>query len=149
MDLKQHVRKELHAAMKAGDTVKRETLRTLLSAIMNAEVEKKEALNAEDYVAVVQREAKKRRESIEAFEAGGRLERAAVETQELHLLQSYLPQQLTQEALQEVVRNVIEQLSAQGTPNLGSVMGRVMGQVKGQADGNVVRQVVTELLQDA
>jgi len=149
MDLKQHVQKELHVAMKAGDTVKRETLRTLLSAIMNAEVEKKEALNAEDYVAVVQREAKKRRESIEAFEAGGRLERAAVETQELHILQSYLPQQLTREALQEVVRSVIEALSAQGTPNLGSVMGRVMGQVKGQADGNVVRQVVTELLQDA
>jgi len=147
MDLKNKVQADLQAAMKERDSVRRETLRTLLTSLTNAEMEKKDALNEEEFIQVVQREGKKRREAIEAFEAGGRQDRAQKEAQELEVLKAYLPKQLSEDEIKAVVQELIE--NAPGVPNMGQLMGQAMGRLKGQADGNTVRGIVTQLLEQA
>lgn len=147
MEFRDRLQKDLQAAMKAGDVIKRETLRTLLTALTNAEVDKQGEFTEYDVAAVLQREVKKRREAIEAYRDGGRQELADKETQELRILQTYMPKQLSPQEIEAVVGQIIAGLSAAGKPNLGQVMGAAMGKLKGQADGNVVRQVVAKLLQ--
>ena len=145
MNPKDKVQTDLQTAMKEKDSVRRETLRTLLTSLTNAEMEKKDALNEEEFVQIVQRESKKRREAIEAFEAGGRQDRAQKEAQELDVLKAYLPKQLSEDEITAVVRELIE--SAPTTPNMGQLMGQAMGRLKGQANGNTVRSIVTRLLE--
>ena len=147
MEFRDRLQKDLQAAMKAGDVIKRETLRTLLAALTHAEVEKQGEFTDADLAAVLQREVKKRREAIEAYQAGGRKDLVDKETQELHILQTYMPKQLSPQEIETVVSQIIAGLSAAGNPNLGQVMGAAMGKLKGQADGNAVRQVVAKLLQ--
>ena len=147
MEFRDRLQKDLQAAMKAGDVIKRETLRTLLAALTHAEVEKQGEFTDADLATVLQREVKKRREAIEAYQAGGRKDLVDKETQELHILQTYMPKQLSPQEIEAVVSQIIAGLSAAGKPNLGQVMGAAMGKLKGQADGNAVRQVVAKLLQ--
>jgi len=147
MDIKTQLQKDIQAAMKAGDSVKRETLRGLLAAHTNAEIEVKGELSQDDFTNVVNREVKKRREAIEAFKAGGREDRMKKETRELEILQTYLPEQLSSEEIKMVVQSIIDSLNAQGAPGLGQVMGQAMGKLKGKADGNTVRKIVSDLLE--
>lgn len=145
MNLKDKVQADLQAAMKEGDSVRRETLRTLLTSLTNAEVEKKGELDEGEFIQVVQRESKKRREAIEAFKAGGRQDRAQQESQELEVLKAYLPKQLSEDEIKAVVQELIHQ--APTPPSMGQLMGQAMGRLKGQADGNTVRRIVTQLLE--
>jgi len=142
---RERLQKDLSAATKAGDKTRRDTIRLLLTALTNEEVALDVAeLDEEQFVAVVQREAKKRRESIEAYREAGRQERAAAEEAELKVLGSYLPAQADEGEIESVVREIIDNLP--GEPAMGPVMGQAMGRLKGKADGAVVRRVVERLL---
>jgi uncharacterized protein len=147
--LKQQLQEELKRSMLAKDALKTSTLRMLLSALNYAEINKGganyEATDA-DVMAVIQKEAKQRRDSIEAFESGGRQEMADKEKQELQILQVYLPKQMTEEEIRKLVDEAVSQSGATGMQDIGKVMGSLIPKVKGNADGNLVNKVVREKL---
>jgi len=150
MTLKEKLRTDLTAAMKARDEVRSSTLRMVLTAITNAEVAGKQAreLSDDEIIGVLSSEAKKRREASAAFADGGRPEQAQKETAEAAVITEYLPAQLTPEEISALVAAAIEQTgaSADGMKAMGKVMGVVTPQVKGKADGGAVAAEVRRQL---
>ena len=136
----------LKAAMKGHDNERRDVIRLAQSAIKQVEIDSRKALSAEDVVAILQKEAKMRRESIEEMRNAGRADDAAQGEQELTILEEFLPQQMSREEIEKLVQQVIDEVGAVSTGEMGKVMGKLMPQVKGRADGNLVNQVVRELL---
>jgi uncharacterized protein YqeY len=145
-NLKQKLAEDLKQAMKGGDTVKRSTLRMLMSAAHNAEIARQASLDDGDIVGIIAKEIKQRRESIEAFKQGNRQDLIAKEEAEMAILQAYMPQQMSREEITEAVRKVIGEVGAQGPGDKGKVMGKIMAELKGKADGREINAVVTELL---
>lgn len=141
-ELKDRLRTDLTAAIKARDEVRSSTLRMVLTAITNAEVAGKQAreLTDEDVLGVLTSEGKKRREAAEAFEEAGRTEQAAKERAELEVLGDYLPEQLTEDEIVALVTDAIEATGAreEGMRAMGKVMGALQPKVKGRADGAFV-----------
>lgn len=148
--LKDRLRSDLTASMKARDEIRSSTLRMVLTAITNAEVAGKEqkVLTDEEVIGVLATEAKKRREAAVAFEEGGRTEMAARETAEGVVIADYLPAQLSEAEIVDVVTAAIEQTGAagEGMRAMGRVMGVVQPQVKGRADGALVAAEVRRQL---
>ena len=149
MTLKDKISDDLKTAMKSGDKVRLETLRTLRAVLMEKEIEKRGSGNpvsGEDEMAVLMTAAKKRKESIEQFEKGGRTELAEQEKKELTIIQEYLPKQMSQE---EVIKIIDEQAALSGAAtaaDFGKLMPLVMKQLKGKADGKVVQELVKKKL---
>ncbi|WP_435746018.1 GatB/YqeY domain-containing protein [Nocardioides sp. SYSU DS0663] len=148
--LKDRLRTDLTAAIKARDEVRSSTLRMALTAITNAEVAGKEhrELTDSDVVDVLSSEAKKRREAAIAFDDGGRSDMAAKERAEAAVLADYLPEQLSVEEISRIVTEAVEQVGAadEGMKAMGKVMGVVQPQVKGRADGAAVAAEVRRQL---
>jgi len=148
--LKDRLRTDLTAAMKARDELRSGTLRMVLSAVTNAEVAGKTSreLSDEEVVGVLSSEAKKRREAATAFEEGGRAEMAERERAEAAVIADYLPEQLTHEEVVALVAAAIDRVGArdEGVRALGKVMGVVQPQVKGRADGASVAAEVRRQL---
>jgi uncharacterized protein YqeY len=132
--------------MKARDDARRDTVRFALAAIQNEEVAKRGDLDDPAIEAVLRKQTKMRRESIEAFAKGGRTELAAKETRELEILESYLPKQLDEAAVRAAAERAIAETGATGPKEQGKVMQKLMAELKGQADGGMVSRVVSELL---
>lgn len=146
--LKSKLQSDLNEAIKSRNTVVAETIRMLLSAITNEEVagkEKKELSDAE-VITVLTREAKKRREAAEAFEQGGRADRAAAERAEGEVIASYLPEQLTEAEIKELISETIAAVGAAGPSDMGKVMGSLKAKVAGKADGALVSSLVKAAL---
>ncbi len=148
--LKDRLRTDLTAAMKARDEVRSSTLRMVLTAITNAEVAGKEAreLSDDDVVGVLSTEAKKRREAAAAFAEGGRDEMAAKEQAEAEVIADYLPAQLSDAEIADLVTAAIAQTGAagEGMRAMGKVMGVLTPQTKGRADGGAVAAEVRRQL---
>ena len=146
MTLKQQVEEQIKESLKKGDKLRLSTLRFLLSAIKNEEIAKQREATDEDVVAVVQRQVKQRLESIEAFQKGGRKDLEQKERDEMAILNTFVPQQLSEQELRKIVEEVVVSLPESDRKNFGKVMGQTMARVKGRADGNSVSKVVKELL---
>lgn len=144
--LLEQIKGELMEAMKARNDSKVSTLRFLLAQIQNKTIEKKQELTDEDVVLVIQKQAKKSQESIEAFKQGGREDLVGKEQSELDILSKYLPQQISMDELRKIVQQTATEVGAVSPADFGKVMGMVMGKVKGQADGNQVTEIVKETL---
>jgi hypothetical protein len=151
MSLKEQLRSDLTAAMKAKDDdqskVRMATLRMALSAISTEEVSGAQArvLSDDEVIVVLAREAKKRRESADAYESAGRPELAATELAELAVLQTYLPEQLSNADLAAIVDAAVAEAAAAGSTGMramGAVMKIVQPQVRGRADGTAVADLV-------
>lgn len=140
--LKDRLHADLTTAMKARDELTTATLRMTLTAITNEEVAGKQArqLSDDDVVRVIGREAKKRRESAEAFDAAGRVELADRERAESVVLDGYLPTQLSDDELAAIVGTAIADTGASSPRDLGAVMKLVQPQVAGRADGKRVSE---------
>ena len=149
-DLKDRLRTDLTAAIKALNEVRSSTIRMVLTAVTNAEVAGKSSreLTDEDVVEVLSSEAKKRREAAEAFEHAGRAEMAAKERAEAEVLADYLPTPLTENEIADLVTSAIAQTGAreEGMRGMGRVMGALSSQVKGRADGGSVAAEVRRQL---
>jgi uncharacterized protein len=149
-ELKERLRADLTAAMKARDSLRSSTLRMVLTAITNAEVSGKQARELDDaqVVDVLATELKKRREAATAFDDAGRQELADKERAEAEVITGYLPAQLTTEEISAIVAEAVETTGAadQGMKAMGKVMGVVQPQVKGRADGGVVAAEVRRRL---
>ena len=149
-DLKDRLRTDLTAAIKARDEVRSSTLRMVLTAITNAEVAGKQSreLSDEDIVGVLSTEAKKRREAAEAFDDADRAAMAEKERAEAAVIADYLPEQLSDQEIADLVTSAIAQLGAkdEGMRAMGKVMGAIQPQVKGRADGGAVAAEVRRQL---
>jgi len=147
MSLQERISQEIKAAMLAKDADRLSALRMLKSALGYAQMERKtESLSDADVVALVQKEVKKRRDSVEQFEKGGRGELAAKEKQEIVVLESFLPQQLSAADLEKLVRNTIHELGATSKKDMGPVIKAVQAKAAGRADGKTVSGLVGKLL---
>lgn len=163
---------DLKTALRAGDEVRKTTLRGLMAALKKAADGKRRdamlaeakrrgldlnkdtvtldeaagALNEAEMLAVVQREVKQRRESITEFTKAGRTDLIHNEEAELHILEAYLPRQLSREEIEALAREVIQASGATGPAQSGQVIKTLMARVKGQADGKLVSDVVRAVL---
>ncbi|MGD9143156.1 MAG: GatB/YqeY domain-containing protein [Dehalococcoidia bacterium] len=145
-NLKQKLSDDLKAAMKSGDTVKRSTLRMLMSAINNAEIAKKAPLGDSDVLGIIAKEVKQHQESIASFKEGNRPDLVEKEEAEMAILQEYLPEQMSRDDIIVEARQVIADIGAQGPGDKGKVMQQLMPKMKGRADGKEINEIVTELL---
>jgi uncharacterized protein YqeY len=147
-ELKDKIRADLTASLKARDSLRASTLRMVLAAITNAEVAGKEAreLTDDDVLGVLTSEAKKRRESAEAFDGGNRPELADKERAEAAVLAEYLPEPLSADEVAAIIAAAIAQTGAEGPKGIGPVMGVVQPQIRGRADGGAVAAEVRRQL---
>ena len=146
MGIKDNLTEDLKQAMRQGDEQRKSTLRLLMAAIKNVEIEKRRELDEGEILAIIAKEAKQRRESIAEFETGKRQDLADQEKAELEILVAYLPEQLSREEIELKARQVIEEVGATSPAQMGQVMGRLMPMMAGRADGKLVSQVVKKLL---
>ena len=132
--------------MRSGDSLRRDTLRMAESAIYNAEKRDRRTYADDDVAAIIAREVKTRRESVEAFRKGGREELAAKEESEIAILGEFLPEQLSDDALQTLVAEAVTATGAASPRDLGKVMGWLAPRTRGRADGRRVSTLVAEQL---
>lgn len=147
MDLKERLGEEYKRAMKARDRLTVSTIRMLQSEIRNAEIAKRDDLDDGELLAVVSREARKRREAIEEFEKAGRQDLVDREKAELSVVQRYMPEQLSADEIRRLAAEAIEEAGASSPGDMGKVMGKLMPRLKGRADGRQVNQMVREMLE--
>lgn len=147
MGLREQLREDLKDAMRAQDATRRGTIRMLEAAIKNAEIEKRgKELEDPDILAILQRQLKQRRDSIEQFERGGRKDLADIERAEIEVIQAYLPEQLSEDDIEAAAKRIINQTGATGPGDRGKVMGPLMQELRGKADGSAVNSIVSRLL---
>ena len=147
MSLQERLPREIKAAMLARDADRLSALRLLKSAAGYAQIERKtEKLSDADFVSVVQKEVKKRRDAIELFDKGGRPELAEKERKEIVVLETYLPQPFSPEELEQLVTATIQELGATGKKEMGPVIKAVQARAAGRADGKTISAVVGRLL---
>ena len=149
MNLSERVDSDLKTAMREKNATKLAVLRMLKAAIMNAAIEKSGAqgkLNDTDATQVIRKQVKQRQDSIESFEKGGRAELAAKEKEELSILQSYLPQQMSADEISKAVRETIAEVGATSKQQMGAVMKAVQAKVAGRSDGKTLSAEVQKQL---
>jgi len=138
---------ELKKALKAHDERRVSVIRLLKSTIKNKEIEKKRALTDDEILAIIASAVKQRQESIEAFKKGGREDLVEKETEELKILQSFLPEPLSEEELKGEIKRVVEEVGASSMRDMGKVMKVLMPRVRGRAEGGKVNSLVKEFLE--
>lgn len=148
MSIKEKLRADLTEAIRSRDEITSGTIRMVLTALTNEEVSGKEArtLSDDEVISVLSREAKKRREAAEAFETGGRSDRAALEKAEGEVIARYLPAQLSLDEIKKMIADAVVSTGASGPGDMGKVMGAIKPLVAGKADGSIVSSLVKEAL---
>lgn len=148
MSIKEKLQGDLNTAIRGRDEVSSSTIRMLLTAITNEEVagKEKKALSDDEIITVLSREAKKRREAVEAYEAAGRADKAAAEKAEGVVIAKYLPEQLSEADLQKLITETIAAVGAASPADMGKVMGALKPKIAGKADGATVSNLVKAAL---
>jgi len=147
MSILDKVSQEIKAAMLAKNAVRLGALRMLKSAIGYAQIERKnEKLSDAELIGIVQKEVKKRRDSIEQYEKGGRPELAEKEKEEAKVLEEFLPKPLSSDELEALVKSTITELGATSKKEMGAVMKAIQAKAAGRADGRTVSTLVNKLL---
>ncbi len=150
MSLKQTIDEAIKIAMKAKDKVRLETVRTIKKALLEKEValrpSGRDILTEEEEIDLLSQQAKQRRDSIEQFTKAGRTELADKESQELAIIETYLPAQLSDDEVGAILDEVITAVGAASAKDMGKVMGAAMGKLKGKADGKKIQDLVKSKL---
>ena len=149
MTLRATLDSDLKEAMRNKDVIKRTVLRTVLSEIRNTEIAKQNTLDDSGIEVVITKQAQQRKDSIEAYITAERHDLVDKETQELNILSSYLPEQMSDGEVREIVKSVIRDVGAENISDMGKVMGAIMPKVRGRADGKVVNGMVTQILKSS
>lgn len=147
MGLLDKIQTDLTTAMKSGDSDRTAVLRLLVAALKNERIKVGHDLGEVEEQKVLAREAKQRKDSVEAYEKGGRAELAEAEKAELTVIEAYLPEQLDEAAVSKLVAAAIAETGASGPQAMGQVIGAVMKKAGGAADGGLVARLVREKLQ--
>lgn len=146
MALKEKLMEDLKEAMKEKDTIRKNTVQMVRSAILQFEKDNLKELDEDGVLEVIARELKKRRDVLPEYEKSGRDDLLEGIKREIEILLSYLPKQLTQEELAVIVAEVIEETGATSMKDMGKIMAAVMPKVKGRADGKMINAIVKEKL---
>ena len=149
MSLQDRVQSDIAVAMRGGDALHRDTLRMAVSAAYNVEKRNQHPLTDDEFLAVLTREVKTRRESVEAYRAAGRTDLADKEQAEIDILATYLPQAFSETELAALVDEGIAATGATSARDLGKVMGWLSPRTRGRADGKVVSGLVAQRLAQA
>jgi len=148
MSIDEKLQEDLKRAMKAGKKDEVSTLRLLRANIKNARIQKGKDLDDDETVEVLIKSAKARKESIDLYEKGGRMDLVEKERAELELISRYLPEQLSEDQISSIISETIHSLNLTSEKDIGRLMGTVMPKLKGKADGKIVQQLArTALLQ--
>lgn len=139
------IQEDIKAAMKAGERLRLDTLRMLLSELKGVQIDEGE-LSEQREIAILGSSARKRRESISEYEKAGRDDLAEQERAELEIVMLYLPEQMDEAAIEAEVKKIIAETGAAGLGDMGKVMGAIMSRHKGTVDGNVVKTIAVRLL---
>ena len=134
--------------MRSRDTLRRDVLRYLRAAVRNLEIERQETADDEAITGLLWRQARQRRDSIEAYAKGGRDDLVSKEEDELAIIMEYLPAELTDEEISEIASKAVDEVGATSPREMGKVMGRIIPQVEGRADLKKVSQTVAALLRE-
>ncbi|MBI5892810.1 MAG: GatB/YqeY domain-containing protein [Deltaproteobacteria bacterium] len=149
MSIREDLVSQMNQAMRSQDKARLETLRFILSAVKNKEIELKkrtEGLTDEEVLQVISSMIKQRLDSIEQFKKGGREDLAQKEEAELVILKSFMPPQFSREEVKEIVSKIAKDINASGIKDMGRLMKEVMPKIAGKADGKMVSDVVKEAL---
>ncbi len=144
--LREQLSNDLKQAMKDRDVELRDTIRFILSAVKNVEIDKRSPLTPEEEISLLRTQAKQRRDSIDQFRAGGRDELADREASQLAILERYLPQQMSDDELAAFVKEGIAAAGAEGPKDMGKVMGLLNKRAEGRVDGRRLSTAVRESL---
>ena len=140
------IQADMYEAMKSGEKVKANALRSVLSKLKDKQIEKREPLSSEEEIRILQTLVKQRKESISLYEKGGRSELVDIEKQEMSIINSYLPKMMSEDDIKDIVKNVIDSTGASSMSDMGKVMPEVMRQGKGLIDGKTAQKFVSEML---
>lgn len=146
MPLEETFRTQLAEAMRSGDTLRRNTLRLVIASINNARIAAQHELSDDETLAVLRREARQRRDSIDEYTKGKRLDLVAQEQAELEIIESYLPAGVSEEDIRAAAAVVIAEVGAGGPTDIGKVMRPLLQRLGGGADGRRANEIVRELL---
>ena len=147
MALKDQLMADMKEAMKAHDKDRLAVIRMVRGAVRQQEIDGKKELEDSDVIAVISKEVKMRRDSIEEFNKGGRQDLVEKTQAEIDILMPYLPAQLSEDEVRELVKAAVEATGAKTQKDMGKVMGKLMPKVKGRADGKMVNNIVRSMLQ--
>lgn len=149
MTLYEKIQQDLKKALKEKEAVELSTLRFLLSAIRNREIElkKRGKLTDKEIIGVIRQQVKQHKESIEAYRAGKREDLASKEEEEMKILNTYLPQELSPKELEKIINQTIKEIKPSGPADFGKVMGQVIKKAEGRAEGKMVAELVKEKLE--
>ena len=148
MALKDQLMADMKEAMKAHDKDRLAVIRMVRGAVRQQEIDGKKELEDSDVIAVISKEVKMRRDSIEEFNKGRRQDLVEKTQAEIDILMPYLPAQLSEDEVRELVKAAVEATGAKTQKDMGKVMGKLMPKVKGCADGKMVNNIVRSMLQD-
>ncbi|GAV25479.1 hypothetical protein ciss_14120 [Carboxydothermus islandicus] len=140
------IEQDLKESLKQRATVRLNVLRMVKAAIKNAEIEKGRSLTDDEIVGIIQKEIKSRKEVLPNYEKAERTEDVAKIQEEIKILESYLPAQLSETELEEIIKVTMEEVGASKPSDMGKLMPAVLAKVKGRADGKVVAELVKKLL---
>lgn len=146
MTLKDELKSELKAAMKAKDKIAKATITMVRAAILQVEKDKKIELDDDAVLEVISKQVKQRKDALKEFEKAGREDLVQQTQEELQVLQKYLPQQLTEAELEKIIDATINDTGAETMQDMGKVMGAIIPKVKGRADGSVINKMVKDKL---
>jgi uncharacterized protein YqeY len=146
MSLKSQLEADMKAAMRARDSETRDAIRYVLSALKNAEIDRRGELTEEEELKLIRSQVKQRMDSIEQFRNGGREDLAAKEESQVKILEQYLPQQMSDEELERFVRQGIDEIGAAGPQDMGKVMGALNKTAEGRVDGRRLSTAVRNAL---
>ncbi len=146
MTLRERLKDDTTAAMRSGDALRRDVLRMVQNAVYNIDKAKHTTMSDDEIVGVISREVKTRRESVEAFRAGGREDLATKEEAEIAILRDYLPEAMSDAELQALVDEGVAATGASSARDLGKVMGWLSPKIRGRADGKVASGLVAQAL---
>lgn len=146
MSILDTLQEDMKQAMKSRDELTLSTIRMIKSSVSYARIEKGSELTDDEVLAIIAKEAKQRRESIEAAKSAERTDIAERENAELDILKKYLPEQLSESDVEAIVRQIISETGATDIKDRGKVMGPVMQKTRGRADGKIVSQIVERVL---
>lgn len=147
MSLNERITADFKDAMKNKDAMKKSVITLIRAAIKQKEVDERLTLSEDDILDIIAKQQKQRKDALAEFEKAGRTDLIEQTNQEIEILASYLPQQLTDEELETIVGDAIQAVNAQSMKDMGKIMGKVNETAKGRADGKRINEMVKKLLQ--
>ncbi|MBT3185455.1 MAG: GatB/YqeY domain-containing protein [Nitrospina sp.] len=146
MTLKDKLLSDMKEALKSKDSLRLNTIRSVVAAIKNQEIDLRKELQEDEVLSLVTREVKKRKEAFVLFEQGGRMDLVEKEKQEYAILQTYLPEQVSEEDLRKRIQEVIAETGAEGMKDFGKIMKTLVPEFKGKADNSLIKDLAGEYL---